>query len=91
VGLAITLAPPYGYNCPIPTHAGEWHGFLFTKGKAVPIKLIRLMDAYGERVDKIDSRRLQEVRDAALRLVADIQKVLKKRDEEDARVAKRAQ
>jgi hypothetical protein len=47
------------------------------------------MDSYGERVDTIDSRRLQEVRDSALRLVAEIQKVLKKRaDEEDAKVGR---
>lgn len=49
----------------------------------MPIKLIRLMDSYGERVDKIESRRLQEVRDSALRLVAEIQKVLKKRTDEE--------
>jgi hypothetical protein len=54
----------------------------------MPIKLMRMMDAYGERADKIDSRRLQEVRDAALRLVADIQKVLKQREEEEAKVSR---
>lgn len=51
----------------------------------MPIKLIRLMDAYGKRVDDIESRRLQEVRDAALRLVSDIQKVLKEREKEEAK------
>lgn len=55
----------------------------------MPIKLIRMMDSYGERVDRIDSRRLQEVRDSALRLVAEIQKVLKTRaDEERAKVGR---
>jgi len=61
----------------------------------MPIKLIRLMDAYGARVMDseskgvgIDSRRLQEVRDAARRLVSDIQKVLKDREKEEPKEKK---
>ena len=58
-------------------------------GKAMPVKIVRMMDNYMKRAEKIDSHRLQEVRDAAKRLVVEIQKVLKKRaDEEEAKVAK---
>ena len=43
------------------------------------IKMVRLMDSYAKRVDEIDSHRLQDVRHSALRLVAEIDKILKKR------------
>ena len=54
----------------------------------MPVKIVRMMDNYGKRVDEIETRRLEEVRDAALRLASDIQKVLKKRDEQEAKVGK---
>jgi hypothetical protein len=42
----------------------------------MPIKMIRLMDSYSQRLDTIETHRLQDVRHAALRLAAEIDKVL---------------
>jgi hypothetical protein len=44
--------------------------------------MIRLMDAYAKRGGGIESHRLQDVRHSALRLVAEIDKVLKERGDE---------
>jgi hypothetical protein len=62
----------------------------------MPIKLMRLMDAYGKRATDehakgmatIHSRRLEEVRDAALRLAAELQKILKQREAEETKAGK---
>lgn len=48
----------------------------------MPIQLIRLMDSYAKRVNDIDSHRLQDVRHSALRLAAEIDKILKERGDD---------
>jgi hypothetical protein len=44
--------------------------------------MIRLMDAYAKRVSGIESHRLQDVGHSDLRLVAEINKVLKERGDQ---------
>jgi hypothetical protein len=48
----------------------------------MPIQLIRLMDSYAKRVNEKESHRLQDVRHSALRLAAEIDKVLKERGDQ---------